>query len=138
MKRLFSSIKVGNLELKNRIVIPAMHLGYAEDGFVNDQMIRFYQERARGGTGLIVVGGAYVHRLGIGGINFLSIDVERDGKAKFFVTSAVEYYLSPGEMKLLLRDTGFEIESFSCDYEGTPFEDNALKRDLVICARIAK
>ena len=77
MKRLFSSIQVGNLELKNRIVIPAMHLGYAENGFVNDQMIRFYQERARGGTGLIIVGGAYVHRLGIGGINFLSIDDDK-------------------------------------------------------------
>jgi 2,4-dienoyl-CoA reductase (NADPH2) len=74
MKRLFSSIQIGSLELKNRIVISAMHLGYAENGFVTDQMIRFYRERARGGTGLIIVGGAYIHRLGIGGINFLSID----------------------------------------------------------------
>lgn len=71
-------------------------------------------------------------------LNFLSIDVEPDGKAKFFITPAVEYYPSPGEMKLLLCNSGFEIESFWCDYEGTPFEDDAIKRDLVICARIAK
>ena len=77
MKRLFSSCKIGNLELKNRIVIPAMHLGYAKEGFVNDQLIRFYQDRAKGGAGLIIVGGAYVHRLGMGGINFLSIDDDR-------------------------------------------------------------
>ncbi len=77
MKRLFSSCKIGNLELKNRIAIPAMHLGYTKDGFVNDQLIRFYQERARGGAGLIIVGGAYIHRLGMGGINFLSIDDDR-------------------------------------------------------------
>jgi 2,4-dienoyl-CoA reductase (NADPH2) len=77
MKRLFSSCKVGNLELENRIAIPAMHLGFSEGGFVDDQLIRFYRERARGGAGLIIVGGAYVHRLGIGGINFLSIDDDK-------------------------------------------------------------
>lgn len=77
MKRLFSTCRIGSLELKNRIVIPAMHLGYTEEGFVNDQIIRFYQERARGGVGLIILGGAYVHRLGIGGMNFLSIDDDR-------------------------------------------------------------
>jgi 2,4-dienoyl-CoA reductase (NADPH2) len=74
MKRLFSPVQIGSLELKNRIVIPAMHLGYAENGFVTDRMIRFYRERAHGETGLIIVGGAYIHKLGIGGINFLSID----------------------------------------------------------------
>ncbi len=71
-------------------------------------------------------------------LNFLSIDIEKDDKAKFFITPAVEYYPSSEEMKLLLRNCGFEIESFWCDYEGTPFEDDATKRDLVICARIAK
>lgn len=35
----------------------AMHLGYAEDGYVTERLIRFYEERARGGTGLIIVGG---------------------------------------------------------------------------------
>jgi len=77
MKRLFSSHNIGSIELKNRIVLLAMHLGYAKDGFVNDQLIRFYQERARGGAGLIIVGGAQVHRLGTGGLDFLSIDDDR-------------------------------------------------------------
>jgi hypothetical protein len=70
--------------------------------------------------------------------NFLSIDIEKDDKVKFFITPAIEYYPSPGEMKLLLYNAGFEVESFWCDYEGTPFEDDDTKRDLVICARIAK
>ncbi|MCL0098192.1 class I SAM-dependent methyltransferase, partial [Dehalococcoidia bacterium] len=70
-------------------------------------------------------------------LNYLSIDMEKDDKVKFFITPAVEYYPSPGEIKLLLRNCGFEIELFSCDYEGTPFEDDDTKRDLVICARIA-
>ena len=77
MKRLFSPIKIGTLELKNRIVLLAMHLGYAEDGFVTEQLIHFYRDRARGGAGLIIVGGAYVHRLGIGGIKFMAIDDDK-------------------------------------------------------------
>ncbi|MCP4750188.1 MAG: FAD-dependent oxidoreductase [Proteobacteria bacterium] len=74
MSRLFSPCRIGSLELKNRIVVPAMHLGYAENGLVNDKLIRFYQERARGGAGLIIVGGAHVHPLGIGGLHFMAID----------------------------------------------------------------
>lgn len=71
-------------------------------------------------------------------LNFLSIDVDSNGKAIFFITPALEYYPSPGEMRLLLHNTGFEIESFWCDYDGTPFEDDPTKLDMIICARIAK
>ncbi|MFC1895226.1 FAD-dependent oxidoreductase [Thermodesulfobacteriota bacterium] len=77
MRRLFSPLRIGEIELENRIVLLAMHLGYAENGYVDDRMVRFYQERARGGAGLIIVGGAYVSPLGIGGMNFLSIDDDR-------------------------------------------------------------
>lgn len=55
--KLLSPIKVGGLELRNRIVMSAMHLGFAEEGFVTERLIRFYEERAKGGAGLIVVGG---------------------------------------------------------------------------------
>ncbi len=77
MHRLFNPSTIGKLELKNRIVIPAMHLGYAENGIVDDRLIRFYEERAKGGVGLIIVGGAYVHSLGIGGFNFMAIDDDK-------------------------------------------------------------
>lgn len=68
-------------------------------------------------------------------LNFLSIDLKPDGKAEFFITPSAEYYPSPGEMKLLLTQCGFKIESFCGDYKGTPFEDDATKGDLVITAR---
>ncbi|MGE5844096.1 MAG: FAD-dependent oxidoreductase [Syntrophaceae bacterium] len=58
MEHLFSPVKVGSLTLKNRIVMPAMHLGYCNDkGEVTDRLVSFYEERARGGTALIFVGG---------------------------------------------------------------------------------
>ena len=37
----------------------AMDLGFTSDGTINDQIINFYIERAKGGVGLIVVGGCY-------------------------------------------------------------------------------
>ncbi len=54
---LFSSIKINRMELKNRIVMTAMHLGYTPDGEVTDRLVDFYSLRARGGVGLIIVGG---------------------------------------------------------------------------------
>lgn len=54
---LFSPIKINEMELKNRIVMTAMHLGYTPDGAVTDRLIEFYRERAKGGVALIIVGG---------------------------------------------------------------------------------
>jgi 2,4-dienoyl-CoA reductase-like NADH-dependent reductase (Old Yellow Enzyme family)/thioredoxin reductase len=52
---LFSKGKIGTLELKNRIVMPAIGVGLANaDTTMSDEMIAFYEERAKGGTGLII------------------------------------------------------------------------------------
>jgi 2,4-dienoyl-CoA reductase (NADPH2) len=57
---LFEPIKINQLELKNRIYMPAMHMNMAKDFEVTDQLIQFYAERARGGVGIITVGYATV------------------------------------------------------------------------------
>ena len=54
---LFSSIQINRLMLKNRMVMTAMHLGYTPQGEVTERLIEFYRLRARGGVGLIIVGG---------------------------------------------------------------------------------
>lgn len=64
--RLFQPITIGKMELRNRIVMPAMHLSYTLDGEVNDRLVDFYVERARGGAGLIIVGGCAIDRAGAG------------------------------------------------------------------------
>src|SRR4030042_1446201 len=38
----------------------AMHLNFTPNGRVNDRLVAFYEERARGGTGLIIVGGCII------------------------------------------------------------------------------
>ena len=45
---------IGNLETKNRLVMTAMGIGYADhEGNATDEIIQFYAERAKGGAGLV-------------------------------------------------------------------------------------
>jgi 2,4-dienoyl-CoA reductase (NADPH2) len=58
-RKLFTPIKINKLEIKNRMLMPAMHMNYTgSNGEITDKFIAFYEERARGGCGLIIVGGA--------------------------------------------------------------------------------
>lgn len=59
MTKLFDENYVGSLKLKNRITMSAMDLGFSNDGTINDKFIDFYEERAKGGVGMIVIGGCY-------------------------------------------------------------------------------
>ncbi len=61
---LFSSLQFGSMKLTNRIVMPAMHLGYCPTGEVTHRLIEFYRLRARGGVGLIIVGGCGIDKVG--------------------------------------------------------------------------
>lgn len=57
---LFSEFRVGKTTFKNRIVMPAMATNFGQDGFVTPQAIDYYEERAKGGTGLIIVENASI------------------------------------------------------------------------------
>ncbi len=57
---LFEAISIKNLPVKNRIYLPAMHLGMADNFEVTDRIIAFYEERARGGAAMITVGYATI------------------------------------------------------------------------------
>lgn len=55
-EKLFEPIRVGNVALKNRIVMAPMATNFAtQDGLVTDQLINFYVERAKNDVGLIIV-----------------------------------------------------------------------------------
>ena len=64
---LLSPARIGPMEVRNRIVLPAVNTNYASpEGEVTDRLIEFYRARARGGVGLIVLGYSYVHPGGRG------------------------------------------------------------------------
>lgn len=52
---LFEPIQIGNVELKNRIAMSPMNMGYTGPmGFASEQTNAWYATRARGGFGLII------------------------------------------------------------------------------------
>jgi dimethylglycine catabolism A len=56
MKVLLTPGRIGDVEIKNRIVMPPMTTRLAdEDGFVTEHTINYYMARVRGGVGLITV-----------------------------------------------------------------------------------
>jgi len=58
-KKVFEPTNIGQMRLKNRIVMPPMGTNYAEaGGAVSQRMLDYYEARARGGVGLIIVEGS--------------------------------------------------------------------------------
>ncbi len=66
---------IGNLEIKNRVVMPAMGCSLAEStGEAGQRMIKYYADRARGGVGLIITEITRVDdETGVGTPNQLSV-----------------------------------------------------------------
>ena len=52
---LFSPLQIGGMEIKNRIAMAPMGVEIIDDdGEVRERVIRYYEERARGGAGLLI------------------------------------------------------------------------------------
>jgi 2,4-dienoyl-CoA reductase (NADPH2) len=63
--KLFEPIVInGKLEVKNRIVLPALGLDYTRHYNFNERFAGFYRARARGGVGLMTVGPIAVDKVG--------------------------------------------------------------------------
>jgi 2,4-dienoyl-CoA reductase (NADPH2) len=75
--KLFEPLKIKEMVLSNRIVMPAMHLNLADDGFITKKLVNFYVERAKGGAGLLIIGGCYVDIYGKGLPSMISVDDDK-------------------------------------------------------------
>jgi len=64
---LFDPITIGSMTARNRLLMPAMSINFGVDvqGFVTDQLIDYFVARARGGAGMLLVGGGAVHPTGV-------------------------------------------------------------------------
>ncbi len=61
LPHLISEGRIGTMVLRNRIAVPAMGVSLAEsDGHCGDRIIRYHEEQAKGGVGLIITGVAGV------------------------------------------------------------------------------
>ncbi|MCY6370590.1 FAD-dependent oxidoreductase [Clostridium ganghwense] len=55
LNKVFTPIKIGTMEVKNRFVVPPMVVNFAnEDGTASERFIAYIEEKAKGGWGLII------------------------------------------------------------------------------------
>jgi len=54
-KEIFTPGKIGTMELKNRLIVPAMETEYSKDGQINERIFDYWIERAKGGWALLTV-----------------------------------------------------------------------------------
>lgn len=94
LQHVFKEGKIGSLSLKNRIVMPPMGTNLASfEGDVTDQLIAYYEERAKGGTGLIIVEFTCVdYEYGKGFSRQLRLDDDRSIPGMYRLTNAVHKY----------------------------------------------
>lgn len=66
LKYLFQPITIGSMEVKNRVMMSGMGIGFGVDKeyCVTSQLREYFVERAKARPGMIVVGGSPVHPLG--------------------------------------------------------------------------
>jgi len=66
-ERLLEPGRIGKMQVKNRMKFASTTTNFANhDGTVNDREVNFIAERAKGGAGMVTVGGVYPHPLGKG------------------------------------------------------------------------
>lgn len=58
---LFQPLDINGCQIRNRIVLTGHGTGMPTDGSPNDQMVAYYEERAKGEVGLIMLGTQQVH-----------------------------------------------------------------------------
>lgn len=62
--KLFEPMRIGKMLVKNRIVMSPMGtFTPMQDGTESEEGIRYYEERARGGVGLIITGSMFINEV---------------------------------------------------------------------------
>lgn len=143
MSPLYRSIKIGNMLLKNRVVMPAMGSNFAdESGQVTDRLIDYYKERALGGAALIIVeiaavdvaGKRIARNLGVFNDSFLG-GLSKLAKAVKDAGSKIALQLNHGGRECISRITGFPPvapSSLPSPYSGIKREQKEIPKTLTL------
>jgi len=142
LSKLFQPIRIRTMELKNRIVMPAMHTLFAgETGAVTQRLIDYYAERAKGGVALIIVEATYIDRSATSRVGHLYIDDNKFISGLNDLAEAVQVYgakiavqlTHAGRLAALLEDKGRQPVSASDVHRPeTPWGHGSNARGLTI------
>lgn len=93
-QHLFKPLTIKGMTLKNRIVMPPMGTNYGgEFGDFTEEHIKYYEQRAKGGTGFIIVENACVDfPLGSNGTTQIRLDHDRYIPALYKLTENLHRY----------------------------------------------
>lgn len=93
-QHLFNPGKIGNLLVPNRIVMAPMATNYpSETGGITEALVDYYEQRAKGGTGLIIAENCCVdYPAGKGGAAQLRLDEDRFIPGMSRLVEAVHYW----------------------------------------------
>lgn len=99
---LLSPLTIGPMTVRNRVVMPPMGTNMAmPDGTVSDTQLDYYEQRARGGTGLIVVENICVaFPVGSNGTTQLRIDHDRYVPRLWELTTRMHRYGTKAAIQL--------------------------------------
>lgn len=105
---LLSPMKIGNVEIKNRVVMPAMCLGHGQfDGTPTEQLLDYYEERAKGGVGLIIPGITRIDDVaGLG--HFAQLSASKDKNIKPLKELADRVHKHGSKMFIQLQHPGYQ------------------------------
>lgn len=104
--KLLAPGQIGGMKTRNRIVMSPMATNFAAaDGQVTDLLIDHYEQRARGGVGLVITEGTCIeYPRGKGWANEMSVDDDRFASGLKRLTDAIHKH--GGKIALQLHHAG--------------------------------
>ena len=110
---LLSPGKIGNVTIKNRIVMPAMMLDHGQfNGTPTEQMMDYYEERAKGGVGLIITEITRVNDIhGVGA--FAQLAVSHDYHIKPLTEMVRRIHRHDCKIFIQLHHAGWQAEALT-------------------------
>lgn len=151
VKALFQPIRIGGIEIKNRIVMPPMDTcAFNFDGTVTPKLMPYMRNRAKGGTGLIIQECADTSwPEGKNGPRELRMDVPDSITFLHDMTNVVHSFGT--KILLQLNHAGFQSNPINCegrqsvcpsDFMGARAMSNEevkkVIQDFILCAKNAK
>lgn len=104
---MYTPVQIGPVTIKNRFVVPPMGNNFANgDGTLSERSIRYYEERANGGFGLVTVEATVVDQTAKGGPKKPCL--YEDGVIESFAKAADAVHAAGGKISVQLQHAGPE------------------------------
>ncbi len=149
-KHIFEPLDLGFTTLKNRIIMGSMHTGLEEEKNGLERIAAYYEERAKGGVGLIVTGGISPNIQGWTGPFSARMSSKKHARHHKKITDAVHKHDTKICMQILHAGRygyhPFNVAPSAIKSPITPFKPFKLKksgikrtiRDFTNCAKLSK